>query len=133
MPSSTTSAPAFGSALRIASEVFGSGSPAVKNVTSPARPSRLRSSNRVSMRVAIFNIASWSLLANRTAVVADVTERQELLIAFAHLGHADVDGAEHDADEREAEENPLLALYRQACREQPGLKEIEEPHRGRGN
>ena len=53
MPSSITSAPAFGSALRIASAVLASGSPAVRKVTSPARPSRLRSAKRVSMRVVI--------------------------------------------------------------------------------
>ena len=40
MPSSITSAPAFGSAFRIASEVLVSGSPAIVKVTSAARPSR---------------------------------------------------------------------------------------------
>ena len=50
MPSSITSAPAFGSSLRIASDVFGSGSPAIVKVTSAARPSRASSAKRWSMR-----------------------------------------------------------------------------------
>src|SRR5260370_6565653 len=53
MPISMMSAPAFGSALTMSSEVFGSGSPAIRKVTSAARPSRLSSANRASMRVVI--------------------------------------------------------------------------------
>src|SRR6516164_7716803 len=51
MPSSTTSAPAAGMARSSASEVSGSGSPAVRNVTSAARPCDLSSSKRRSIRV----------------------------------------------------------------------------------
>src|SRR5262245_40813225 len=59
MPSSITSAPAAGSALRIASDVSASGSPAVRNVTNAARPSRFKSPNRLSIRV---EDISWTLL-----------------------------------------------------------------------
>ena len=51
MPSSITSAPAAGSALTIASEVSASGSPAVTNVTSAARPSAFSAAKRLSIRV----------------------------------------------------------------------------------
>src|SRR5437868_2609529 len=51
IPNSTTSAPAGASADSIANEVAGSGSPAVRNVTSPARPCALSSSKRRSIRV----------------------------------------------------------------------------------
>ena len=58
MPSSITSAPA-GSALRIASEVSGSGSPAVRKVTSAARPSLLSAAKALaSMRVVIATFGS---------------------------------------------------------------------------
>ena len=59
MPSSITSAPAGGSALRIASEVSLSGSPAVRNVTSAARPCPFNVAKRVSMRVVMNGRAGW--------------------------------------------------------------------------
>ena len=54
MPSSITSAPAFGSALAMASEVAVSGSPAMVKVTSAARPSAFSAAKRFSMRVRHF-------------------------------------------------------------------------------
>src|ERR1700736_876380 len=55
MPISMMSAPAFGSALMISSEVAGSGSPAIRNVTKAERPSLFSSAKRASMRVVIGN------------------------------------------------------------------------------
>ena len=51
MPSSITSAPAAGSALTIAGALAASGSPAIRKVTSAARPSALSAAKRLSMRV----------------------------------------------------------------------------------
>src|SRR5207245_2557889 len=51
MPSSITSAPAFGKALISASEVSPSGSPAVRKVTSAARPCAFSSAKRLSILV----------------------------------------------------------------------------------
>src|SRR5689334_6504908 len=51
MPISMMSAPAGGSALTIASEVSGSGSPAITKVTKAERPSRFNWAKRASMRV----------------------------------------------------------------------------------
>src|SRR3954462_15346924 len=51
MPISMMSAPAFGSALMISSEVAGSGSPAVRKVMKAERPCFFSSAKRVSIRV----------------------------------------------------------------------------------
>src|SRR5262245_10576826 len=53
MPSSITSAPAAGNAFVIASDVSYSGSPAIRKVTSAARPSSLSAAKRLSIRVVI--------------------------------------------------------------------------------
>ena len=51
IPISMMSAPAFGSALRMSSEVAGSGSPAIRKVTKAERPCFCNSAKRASMRV----------------------------------------------------------------------------------
>ncbi len=51
MPISMMSAPAFGSAFIISSEVAGSGSPAIKKVMKAERPSLFSSAKRAAMRV----------------------------------------------------------------------------------
>src|SRR6266550_6328345 len=106
MPSSTTSAPAAGIARRIASEVSGSGSPAVRNVTSAARPCALSSAKRRSIRV-----------------VMDPTPprliRRPFAPALAHRGHAHVNGAQHEYHDRADELHPFLVLQDGAGREQP--------------
>src|SRR5438874_11320025 len=51
MPISMISAPAFGSALMMSSEVLGSGSPAIRKVMKAERPSFLSSAKRASMRL----------------------------------------------------------------------------------
>src|SRR3954454_24786849 len=50
MPISIISAPAFGSALMISSEVAGSGSPPIRNVMNAERPCLFNSAKRASMR-----------------------------------------------------------------------------------
>src|SRR6202040_1343234 len=102
MPSSITSAPAAGSAHRIASEVSGSGSPAVRNVTSAARPARARSAKRASIRVALMSI------------------RQAFAAALAQRGHADIDGAEHQDQDRADEMRPFPLA--------DGGADVEKPH-----
>src|SRR5262245_21003713 len=96
MPSSTTSAPAAGRARRMASEVSRSGSPAVRNVTSAARPCVLRSAKRRSMRV-LMGYARCSL-------------GRAFAPALAYRGHADIDGTQHQDHERADELYPFLAL-----------------------
>src|SRR5215211_5728405 len=51
IPISIMSAPAFGSALRMSSDVFGSGSPAIRKVTNAERPWLASSANLASIRV----------------------------------------------------------------------------------
>src|SRR5260370_2306896 len=51
MPISMISAPAFGSAFMISSEVAGSGSPAIRKVMKAERPCFFNSAKRASMRV----------------------------------------------------------------------------------
>src|ERR1700754_4750049 len=57
MPISMTSAPAFGSALMISSEVAGSGSPAITKVMKAERPCFFSSAKRASMRVVMMRPA----------------------------------------------------------------------------
>src|SRR4030088_2911329 len=54
MPISMMSAPAFGSALTMSSEVAGSGSPAIRKVMKAEGPCFFNSAKRVSMRVVIY-------------------------------------------------------------------------------
>src|SRR5882757_5495137 len=112
MPSSITSAPACGSALRIASEVSPSGSPAVTNVTSAARPSCLRSAKRRSMRVVMGCAAGWTSI------------RQPFAFALAYRGEPDIRRAEHQDHDRADELNPFLLLQHRTRRKQPGPQEI---------
>src|SRR5262245_5553496 len=97
IPSSTTSAPAAGIARRIASEVSGSGSPAVRNVTSAARPCALSSAKRRSMRVVMLRLRRSSI-------------RRPFAPALAHRGHANVNGAQHEYHNRADELHPFLLL-----------------------
>src|SRR5215472_13136835 len=113
MPSSITSAPAAGSAHRIASEVAGSGSPAVRNVTSAARPAVFSSAKRWSMRVAM----AGAVCSARSLI------RQPLAAALAHRGHAHVDRAQHQAQDRADELHPFLLLDDGTDIEQPHLEE----------
>src|SRR5262245_55513991 len=117
MPSSITSAPACGSALRIASEVSPSGSPAVTNVTSAARPSCLSAAKRWSMRVVMRGGAEWGRWSAGGGVVA--TTRP-------HRSHADVGGADHEDHDQGDELNPFLLLQDGTGREQPGLQEVRD-------
>ena len=71
-------------------------------VTSAARPSRFSSAKRRSMRVVICGNARW------------IDARQRALTARLHLGHADVDGAEHDQHEHADAIEPFLAGDRRA-------------------
>src|SRR5436190_1810412 len=111
MPSSTTSAPAGGRARRMASEVSRSGSPAVKNVTSAARPCTLRSAKRRSMRV---------LMGARSSL------GRAFARPLAHRGHADIDGAQHQDHERADELHPFLALQDGTGGEQPDPQEVRD-------
>src|SRR5262249_15636357 len=111
MPSSITSAPAAGSARRIASEVSRSGSPAVRNVTSAARPSLPSSAKRRSMRVVLISVG------------------QALAAALAHRGHADIDGAEHQDQDRADELHPFLLADGGTDVEQTHPQEIEDEGR----
>src|SRR5262245_61334256 len=115
MPSSTTSAPAAGSALRMASEVSGSGSPAVTNVTSAARPSVLSSAKRRSMRVAI----GYESRPSRSI-------GQPFAPALAHRGETDIDGSQHQYHDRADELHPFLLLQDRPGREQPDRQEIRD-------
>src|SRR5882757_4740412 len=108
MPSSTTSAPALGNAVRIASEVAGSGSPAVRNVTSAARPSTFSAAKRRSMRV----------LMSRETCVETCLDRgsigQSAAPALACRREAHVDRAQHQRDDRTDELHPFLLLQGRA-------------------
>src|SRR6516225_1828319 len=122
MPSSTTSAPAAGMARRSASEVSGSGSPAVRNVTSAARPCDLSSSKRRSMRVVMGrnDFAPCSI-------------GQAFAPALPHRGHADIDGAQHQYHDRPDELRPFLLLQNGTGREQPDPQEIRDVGGGDGD
>src|SRR5258708_4430347 len=118
MPSSIRSAPAAGNALTIASDASASGSPAVRYVTSAARPSALSAAKRLSMRVVMLEMDSHCLLA-----------RLGLLPLLAQRGHADIDGAEHQADAHADEVGPFLVCDRRTFGEQPYLEEIDKVER----
>src|SRR5688572_17193361 len=117
MPSSITSAPDAGRPFRMASEVAASGSPAVTNVTSAARSSRLNAAKSVSIRVVI-------------VLVIDRSRRSfEPRIFFApgaHRSHPDVDGSEHEADQRCAQLNPILPFQERTGLQHAHLQEIGE-------
>src|SRR5260370_875008 len=111
MPSSITSAPAAGRARKMASEVSRSGSPAVRNVTSAARPCALSSAKRRSMRV---------LMSARSSL------GRAFAPALAHRGHAHVDGAQHQDHERADELHPFLPVQDGTGGEQPDPQEIRD-------
>src|SRR5215831_1877519 len=113
MPSSTTSAPAAGSAERIASDVSGSGSPAVRKVTSAARPCAFNAAKRSSIRVVMrAGLLRWRSIGRSSAPL------------LAQRGHAHVDGAQYQAHERADELHPFLLLQNGADIEQPHPQEI---------
>src|SRR5215831_3053049 len=116
MPSSITSAPAFGSALMSASEVSPSGSPAVTNVTSAARPCAFRSAKRVSIRVVTD--------ASQTSFGSSLTT------LCPHGGEAYVHGADHQNHDRDDELHPFLLFQSRPRSEQPHFQEIQDK-RGR--
>src|ERR1700730_7563691 len=117
MPSSITSAPAAGSARRIASEVSGSGSPAVRNATSAARPSFFNSAKQRSIRVVI------------VAPALGRSVGQAFAAALARRGHADIDGAKHQDQDRADEFHPFLPADGGADVEEPHPQEIEDEGR----
>src|SRR3984893_3733664 len=122
MPSSTPSAPAAGTARSSASDASRSGSPAVRNVTSAARPCDLSSSKRRSMRVVMtrddFSACSIG---------------QAFALALAHRGHAHIDGAQHQRHDRADELHPFLVLQNGAGGEQPDPQEIRDVGGGHGD
>src|SRR6201997_4502576 len=119
MPSSTTSAPAAGTARSSASEVSGSGSPAVRNVTSAARPCDLSSAKRRSMR-GLMRRAAFSI-------------GQAFAFALPHRRHAYIDGAQHQRHDRADELHPFLVLQNGAGSEQPDPQEIRDVGGGHGD
>src|SRR5215467_12919984 len=114
MSSSITSAPAFGSALMSASEVSASGSPAVRKVTSAARPCAFSSAKRVSIRV-VMN-TRWLSLGLSSAP------------PLPHGGEAHIHGADHQERDRANELHPFLVFDGRARPEQPHLQEIDDEH-----
>src|SRR5262247_1864185 len=92
MPSSITSAPAFGSALISASDVSPSGSPAVRKVTSAARPCAFNSAKRLSIRV----------------VMIGFSLRPSLAPLRSPGGETNIHGADHQHDDRNDELKPFL-------------------------
>src|SRR5262245_32908059 len=112
MPSSITSAPAFGSALMSASDVSTSGSPAVMNVTNAARPCAFSSAKRVSIRVVMDG------------------RRRSLGLSLAplrpHGSEAHIHGADHQDDDRDDELHPFLLFQSRPRSEQPHLEKIQD-------
>src|SRR5215471_16620528 len=102
MPSSITSAPAFGSALIRASEVSPSGSPAVRKVTRAARPCAFSSAKRVSIRVVMIGFLLRPSLAPLR------TPRSE----------QDIHSADHQHDDRNDELKPFLPFEHRPSAEQ---------------
>src|SRR5437773_5378838 len=113
MPSSITSAPAAGSALRIASEVSGSGSPAVRKVTNAARPCALSDAKRRSMRVV--------MLCDRLSPLS-----RPGIAPLPPRGEADIDGADHHERNAGDQIEPFLAGDGRARRHQPHPPEIDK-------
>src|SRR3982751_1178676 len=111
MPSSMTSAPASGNAFRIASEVSASGSPAVRNVTSAARPCAFKVAKRRSIRVSVM----WR---------GPSTRLSQFAFAFAHCRHADVDGSKEHTDKCPNEIDPLFLLQDRTRHQKPHFQEI---------
>src|SRR5262245_55161430 len=112
MPSSITSAPAFGSALMSASEVSPSGSPAVRNVTSAARPCAFSSAKRVSIRV-VTDVPQTSLGSS-------------LATRCPQGGEAHIHGANYQDDNRDDELHPFLLFERGPRPEQTDFEEIQD-------
>src|SRR5262249_997218 len=106
IPSSITSAPALGSTLVSATDVSKSGSPAMVNVTSAARPSCLSAAKRVSMRV--------MRLLDRSRFAFLVAQRPE----------ADMHRADHRQHDHAGELHPLLLFDHWAGRQQPHFQKI---------
>src|SRR3954453_16204455 len=116
IPSSLTSAPAAGTARTRASDVSGSGSPAVRNVTSAARPSVFNSAKRRSIRVVMGDDLPRSMRSVGQAFSSALTHRRK----------ADIDGAQHQYYERPDELHPFLLLYHRPRREQPDPQKIRD-------
>src|SRR6476661_8986329 len=116
MPSSITSAPAAGSARTRAREVSGSGSPAVRNVTSAARPAAFRSAKRRSMRVAMGDDLSRSM---RSFV-------RPFASSLPHRRKTNIDGAEHQNHDGSDELHPFLFLDDRSRCEQANPKKIRD-------
>src|SRR5258705_4569070 len=116
MPSSITSAPAAGSARTSASDVSGSGSPAVRNVTSAARPAVFSSAKRRSIRVAMGDDLPRSMRS----------VWRPFSSSLAHRRKADIDGAQHQYHDRSDELHPFLLLNDRAGREKPDSQEIRD-------
>src|SRR6478735_4016293 len=116
MPSSMTSAPAAGRARTRARDVAGSGSPAVRNVTSAARPAVFSSAKRRSIRVAMGDNLSRSKRSVGRPFSSSLTHRRK----------ADIDGAEHQYHERSDELHPFLLLYDRSRCEQPDPQKIRD-------
>src|SRR5262245_56514415 len=112
MPSSITSAPAFGSALMSASEVSPSGSPAVRNVTSAARPCAFSSAKRVSIRV---------VMDGRRSSLGS-----SLAPLCTHGGEADIHSADHQNDDRDDELHPFFSFQCRSRSEEPHFEEIQD-------
>src|SRR5438067_10228307 len=114
MPSSITSAPAAGSAVRIASEVSGSGSPAVRKVTNAARPCVRSSAKRWSMRVVMSDAAG----------LVRSSMRRSRAPALAHGGEADIDRADHQHHNRAHDSRPFVVAENRPWLKQPPAPEI---------
>src|SRR5262249_51237922 len=110
IPSSITSAPAFGSALMSASEVSPSGSPAVRKVTSAARPCAFSSAKRISIRV----------------VMIGFSLRPALAPLCSPSSEANVHSADHQHDDRDDELKPFLPFEHRPGAEQAHLEEIKD-------
>src|SRR4051794_39560118 len=110
MPSSIMSAPAFGSALIRASEVSPSGSPAVRKVTSAARPCAFSSAKRVSIRV----------------VMIGFSLRPPLPPFGPSGGEAHIHGANHQHNNRDDELKPFFSFERRPGAKQAHLEEIQD-------
>src|SRR6478609_1853178 len=114
MPNSMTSAPAAGNACTRASDVSGSGSPAVRNVTSAARPAVFNSAKRRSIRVAMGDDLPRSMRSVGQAFSSSLTHRRE----------ADIDGAQQQYHEHSDELHPFLLLDHRAACKQPDAQKI---------
>src|SRR5262245_42160888 len=112
MPSSITSAPAAGRAFRIASEVSPSGSPAVTNVTSAARPCAPNSAKRWLMRVVMRDWLPFPRPGIKPPLPAG--------------GETDVDSANHEEYDAGDDVEPFFRGNGRARGHQPHPPEIDE-------